>query len=62
MVQDHKKSESNSESEIKRRIEVLENTVDMLLEVNKALRGEIEAMQRGDNTGEKHILDGGYFD
>jgi len=53
-----KKSESEHESDNKsvwRAIERLQKRV-------RELEGEVEAMQRGDNTGEKHILDGGYFD
>ena len=28
----------------------------------KALEGELEALQKGDNTGFKHENDGGWFD
>lgn len=53
-----KKSESNSESEhnsIWKAIERLQKRV-------RELEGEVEALQRGDNTGFRHENDGGYFD
>ena len=53
-----KKSESNDESEhnsIWRAIERLQKRV-------RELEGEVEALQRGDNTGFRHENDGGYFD
>ena len=53
-----KKSESNSESEnnsVWRAIERLQKRV-------RELEGEVESLQRGDNTGFRHENDGGYFD
>jgi chemotaxis protein histidine kinase CheA len=50
-----KKSESESESVIKLRIERLERLVKLIQE-------EIITMQRGDNWGGKHQNDGGWFD
>ena len=53
-----KKSESNSESEnnsVWRAIERLQKMV-------RELEGEVEALQRGNNTGFRHENDGGYFD
>ena len=58
MVEDHKKSESEGESENKslwRAIEDLQKRVRML-------ESEIMALQRGDNTGFRHPDDGGWFD
>ena len=53
-----KKSESNSESEnnsVWRAIERLQKRV-------RELEGEVESLQRGNNTGFRHENDGGYFD
>ena len=53
-----KKSESDSESEhnsVWRAIERLQKRV-------RELEGEVEALQRGNNTGFRHENDGGYFD
>ena len=53
-----KKSESDSESDnnsIWRAIERLQKRV-------RELEGEVESLQRGDNTGLKHQNDGGWFD
>ena len=53
-----KKSESKDESEnnsVWRAIERLQKRV-------RELEGEVEALQRGDNTGFRHENDGGYFD
>ena len=36
--------------------------IDKLLKRIIELEGEIEALQRGDNTGFRHENDGGYFD
>ena len=58
MVEDHKKNESESESEnnsVWRAIERLQKRV-------RELEGEIEALQRGNNTGFRHENDGGWFD
>ena len=60
-----KKSESDSESEEKQiwiGIRCLEERIMELEKHVRALIGEVEAMQRGDNTGAKHQNDGGYFD
>ena len=68
-----KKSESDDESEIKGTLEdtkrvVANNAKWVLRELDalkaqiKALQGEIEAMQKGDNTGFRHENDGGWFD
>ena len=53
-----KKSESDSESEnnsVWKAIERLQKRV-------RELEGEVEALQRGNNTGFRHENDGGYFD
>jgi hypothetical protein len=51
-----KVNESGSESEsLWRAIEKLQKRV-------RELEGEVEALQRGDNTGFRHENDGGYFD
>ena len=57
-----KKSESEDESE--KITECMKNEVRIkqLEKLVKLLAEEIEAMQRGDNTGEKHQNDGGWFD
>jgi len=58
MVEDHKKNESESESEnnsVWRAIERLQKRV-------RELEGEVEALQRGNNTGFRHENDGGWFD
>jgi hypothetical protein len=77
MVEDHKKNESNDESE--RRMRNIEDRLsDIASDLNeimaclsarndlgdrvKALEGEVEALQRGNNTGFKHENDGGWFD
>ena len=68
-----KKSESKSESEemnmlrqglkmAHSMIDDCEEAITNLVGRVKALEGEVEAMQRGDNTGLKHQNDGGYFD
>ena len=62
MVEDHKKSESEDESEIKTDVLVLQYEMKEMRRIVELLRDEIEAMQRGDNTGEKHKNDGGWFD
>ena len=69
MVEDHKKSESNDESELEDTKRVLAQyckwalrEIDALKAQIKALQGEIEAMQKGDNTGFRHENDGGWFD
>ena len=57
-----KKSESEDESE--KITECMKNEVRIkqLEKLVKLLAEEIEAMQRGDNTGFKHENDGGWFD
>ena len=51
-----KVNESGSESEsLWRAIEKLQKRV-------RELEGEVEAIQRADNSGYKHPNDGGYFD
>ena len=65
MVEDHKKSESNDESKemvwVRNRTRVWEAIVRLQKRVRE-LEGEVEALQRGDNTGFKHENDGGWFD
>ena len=60
-----KKSESDSESD-KRMHEILkwfkENEIQSLKDRLKALENEVEAMQKGDNTGFRHENDGGWFE
>ncbi len=58
MVEDHKKNESESESEHKSIWRAIENLQKRVRE----LEGEVEAMQRGDSSGFKHENDGGFFD
>ena len=71
MAEDHNKNESESESELRTNEYMAIATKNLLIHherikelerLVKALIGEVEAMQRGDNTGAKHINDGGYFD
>ena len=60
-----KKSESDDKSEEiigNRDLRTLWNTIERLQMRVKELEGELEALQRGDNTGEKHKNDGGWFD
>jgi len=57
-----KKSESDSESELKTNVLIHHKRIKELERLVQALIGEVEAMQRGDNTGAKHQNDGGYFD
>ena len=57
-----KKSESEVKVNVNEVINTLMDAVNLLNVRVKALEGEIEAMQRGDNTGLKHQNDGGYFD
>jgi len=56
MANNHKKNESESESEY------ILKVIEMLQMRIRALEGEVEAMQRGNNTGFKHENDGGWFD
>ncbi len=62
MVEDHKKSESEVKVNVNEVINTLMDAVNVLNARVKALEGEIEAMQRGDNWGGKHQNDGGWFD
>ena len=57
-----KKSESDDESEKNERIQHLYFLISRLRKRMKEMQAEIEAMQRGDNTGAKHKNDGGWFD
>ena len=63
-----KKSESDSESEqrlIDVALETLEIQREQIRRLQKRVReleGEVEALQRGDNTGFKHENDGGWFE
>ena len=57
-----KKSESEGESNEMVLIHTNHRRIVDLERLVKLLREEIEAMQRGDNTGEKHKNDGGWFD
>ena len=63
-----KKSESDSESE-QRLIDVALETLEIqreqirrLQKRGRELEGEVEAMQKGDNTGFRHENDGGWFE
>ena len=62
MVEDHKKNESEDESEIKLVIWDLHKRIKELERLVKLLAEEIQTMQRGDNTGFRHENDGGWFD
>ena len=63
-----KKSESDSESEqrlIDVALETLEIQREQIRRLQKRVReleGEVEAMQKGDNTGFRHENDGGWFE
>ena len=57
-----KKSESDSESEQIQRMHDLEERVQRLEKMLEAAIEEINALQKGDNTGLKHQNDGGWFD
>ena len=60
-----KKSESDSESEEiigNRDLRTLWNTIERLQKRVRELEGEVEALQKGDNTGFKHENDGGWFE
>ena len=63
-----KKSESDSESEqrlIDVALETLEIQREQIRRLQKRVReleGEVESLQRGNNTGFRHENDGGYFD
>ena len=57
-----KKSESDSESEKIQWMHDLEERVQRLERMLEAAIEEINALQRGDNTGLKHQNDGGWFD
>ena len=57
-----KKSESEDESNEMVLIHTNHRRLVDLERLVKLLAEEIEAMQRGDNTGEKHKNDGGWFD
>jgi len=62
MVEAMKKSESEDESEKIQWMHDLEERVQRLERMLEAAIEEINAMQRGDNTGFKHENDGGWFD
>ncbi len=62
MVEDHKKSESEDKSEKIQWMHDLEERVQRIERMLEAAIEEINAMQRGDNTGLKHQNDGGWFD
>ena len=62
MVEAMKKSESEDESEIKLNVLIHHERIKELERLVKLLQEEIEALQRGDNTGFKHQNDGGWFD
>ena len=55
-----KVSESDSESKWGHRS--LWKAIEILQKRVKELQAEVEALQRGDNTGFRHENDGGYFD
>lgn len=57
-----KKSESDSESEKIQWMHDLEERVQRLEKMLEAAIEEINALQRGNNTGLKHQNDGGWFD
>jgi len=57
-----KKSKSDSESEKIQWMHDLEERVQRLERMLEAAIEEINALQRGDNTGLKHQNDGGWFD
>jgi len=57
-----KKSESDSESEQIQWMHDLEERVQRLEKMLEAAIEEINALQKGDNTGLKHQNDGGWFD
>jgi hypothetical protein len=64
-----KKNESEDESEEKQWKSLTESIVNQhddrirrLEEQIMVLQAELEAMQKGDNTGFRHENDGGYFD
>ncbi len=62
MVEAMKKSESEDESEKIQWMHDLEERVQRLERMLEAAIEEINALQRGDNTGFKHQNDGGWFD
>ncbi len=65
MATDHKKSESESESELrktKNHLNQIQTEVNKLIEWLVTLTEEVRSMQRADNTGFKHQNDGGWFD
>lgn len=55
-------SESEDESEIKTDVLVLQCEMKEMRRIVELLRDELEALQKGDNTGFKHENDGGWFD
>ncbi len=57
-----KVNESEDESEIKLNVLIHHKRIKELERLVKLLQEEIEALQRGDNTGFKHENDGGWFD
>ena len=57
-----KKSESDSESEQIQWMHDLEERVQRLEKMLEAAIEEINALQKGDNTGLKHQNDGGWFE
>ena len=62
MAEDHNKNESESESNEMVLIHTNHRRIVDLERLVKLLKEEIEALQRGDNTGFRHENDGGYFD
>jgi len=62
MATDHKKSESEDESEQYATRKYADAQYIHLLKRIEALEEEIRTMQRADNTGFKHQNDGGWFD
>ena len=57
-----KNNESEDESELKTNVLIHHKRIKELERLVKSLIGELEALQRGDQTGFRHENDGGYFD
>lgn len=62
MVEDHKKSESEDESERNAYKLSVAEALEEIQSTLKVLIARVDAMERGDNTGFRHENDGGYFD